>query len=340
MSDKPRIGLVGAGLWGQNYVRNLASLGVLHAVCDASEQTLEKIRASWPTVKTTTEVADLCALDELTGVVIATPTQLHYPVGKALLKAGKHCHIEKPLTDSPELALELCELAEANNLTLMVGHILLYHPVVEYIRGMADRGELGDVYYINAIRSNLGTIRRHENVMWSMAPHDISVVQHLIDEQPDVVSATGQSFVQREAGIYDVTYLTMHFPSGKLASVTSSWLDPEKVRLVKVVGSEKMVVFDDMDPRYKLTVHEKGVDWSQFTGDQSASFLKVRSGDVHVPFVKPTEPLKAECEEFINCIASGNTPRTSGRQGYANVRILACADESLKHNGAPVATGL
>lgn len=336
--DNVRIGLVGAGNWGKNYVRNLASIGVLHAVCDANEKLLEQVKAAHPTVETTTNVDDLCAMDELSGVVVATHTPNHFPVAKALLEAKKHCHVEKPLADSPEKSLELCEIAEANNLTLMVGHILLYHPVVEHIQGMVERGELGEVYYINSIRTNLGTIRRNENVMWSMAPHDISVVQYILGQNPTEVSATGRAFVQSEAGIYDVTYLTMHFGDGKLANITSSWLDPEKVRLTKVVGSEKMVVFDDMDPRYKLSVHEKGVDWKQFNEQQSASFLKVRSGDVLIPFVKPTEPLKAECLEFIDCIKTGKAARTSGRQGHANVCILSAADKSLASRGKPIPT--
>ncbi len=335
-----RIGLVGAGTWGKNYVRNLAAIGVLHAVCDANEKVLEQIKAAHPTVKTTTNLDDLCAMDDLSGVVVATHTPNHHPVAKKLLEAKKHCHVEKPLTDSPEKSLELCEIAEANNLTLMVGHILLYHPVVQHIQGMVERGELGDIYYINCIRTNLGTIRRNENVMWSMAPHDISVVQFILGQNPDEVSATGGAFVQTEAAICDVTNLTMHFPDGKLSNITSSWLDPEKVRLTKVVGSEKMVVFDDMDPRYKLSVHEKGVDWKQFNEQQSSSFLKVRSGDVHIPFVKPTEPLKAECLEFVECIKTGRTPLTSGRQGHANVCILSAADKSLASHGKPFPTGI
>jgi predicted dehydrogenase len=331
-----RIGLVGAGQWGKNYVRNLAAIGALGAVCDASAARLDDLREANPGVHFTTSVDELAAMDDIAGVVVATDTLHHYPVASKLLAAGKHCLVEKPLTDSPETALDLCQTAEANGLTLMVGHILLYHPVVEHIKGMIERGELGDVYYITAIRANLGTIRRHENVMWSMAPHDISVAQYLLGEAPERVSAAGQAFIQQDPPIEDVTNLTLHFPGGKLASITSSWLDPEKVRLIKVVGSERMVVFNDMDPRYPLQVHEKGVDWEQFSEPVAGSSVKVRSGDVHTPFVEPAEPLKQECLEFIRCIETGDTPRSSGRQGYANVRILACADDSLRQGGASV----
>lgn len=335
-----RIGLVGCGRWGKNYVRNLAALGALYAVCDQDEQSLAWVKAQYPQVQAVSSVDKLVAMSELSGAVVATHTPNHYSVAKQLLTAGKHCHIEKPLTDSPEKALELCLLAEDSGLTLMVGHILLYHPVVEYIKGMIERHELGDIYYISAVRANLGQIRRTENAMWSLAPHDISVVQYLLEAEPVSVSATGRAFVQASEQIHDVTYLTLHFTDQRFASITSSWLDPEKERLVKVVGSERMVVFDDMDPRYKLQVHEKSVDWDQFDEPSAGSALKVRSGDVLIPFVKPTEPLRAECLEFIHCIETGATPRSSGRQGYANVRILACADESLRQQGAPIETGL
>ncbi|MEZ5339063.1 MAG: Gfo/Idh/MocA family oxidoreductase [bacterium] len=339
MSEQLKIGLIGAGNWGANYVRNLASLGVLSAVCDLEEGRLERIKGDYPAVRTTTSVDELAGMG-LDGCVIATHTQVHHEAGLKMLEAGVHCHIEKPLCESSAQALELCEAAESRNLVLMVGHILLYHPAVEFIRGMIESGELGQVYYISATRCNLGVIRRHENVMWSMAPHDISIVQYLLNDDPVSVSATGQSFVQRDLGIEDVTHLTLKFADHSMASITSSWLDPEKVRLIKVVGSEKMVVFDDMDPRYKLQVHEKGVDWTKHLEPGNASFLSIRSGDVHMPFVKPTEPLKAECQEFIDCIRTGRTPRSSGRQGYANVKLIELGCESLRNNGAPLNTGL
>lgn len=339
-AQQARIGIVGVGRWGKNYVRNLAALRALHAVCDVNDDELDWARTQQPTLKTMAEVRDLAALAELDGAVVATPTPNHYEVAKMLLEGGKHCHVEKPLTDAPEAARELCDIAQERGLVLMVGHILLYHPAIEYIKGMVERGDLGEVYYICAQRANLGQIRRHENAMWSLAPHDISVVQYLLGDNPVSVSATGRAFVQTSEQIHDVTYLTLHFAGNQFASITSSWLDPEKLRLIKVVGSERMAVFDDMDPRYKLQVHEKGVDWNQFLEPVAGSSLKVRSGDISIPFIKPTEPLRAECEEFIRCIRTGETPRASARQGYANVRILACADESLRQQGVPVATNL
>jgi len=340
MDAKPKIGLIGSGRWGKNYVRNLAVLGVLGAVCDQDQASLDWVSSQYPQVWTTQSVDELAQREEIDGVVVATPTPTHAPIARELLTAGKHCHVEKPLTDSPDSARELLDLANAQGLTLMVGHILLYHPVVEYIKGMIDNGDLGEIYYICAQRANLGQIRRNENAMWSLAPHDISVVQYLLGGAPHSVSATGRAFVQTDQQIHDITHLTLHYNGRQFATITSSWLDPEKVRLIKVVGSERMVVFDDMDPRYKLQVHEKSVDWEQFSEPVAGSSLKVRSGDVAIPFVKPTEPLRAECEEFIRCIQTGATPRADGNQGYANVRILACADESLRQEGMPVMTNL
>lgn len=334
------VGLIGAGTWGKNYVRNLSALGVLHAVCDQNEQALAWVKSQAPQVHVCRTVDELLALEPLNAAVIATHTPEHFPVAKRLLEAGKHCLVEKPLTSSPETAAELCAIAEARNLQLMVGHILLYHPVVQYLKGMLDRGEMGDAYYISAVRSNLGQIRRNENAMWSLAPHDISVVQYLFGAEPKRVSATGQAFVQHEAGIHDLVYLTLFFDDGRMANITSSWLDPEKVRLIKVVGSKQMAVFDDMDPRYMLQLHDKSVDWNQFNEPIQGSALKVRTGDVHIPFIKPSEPLKQECQDFINSIETGTAPRANGRQGYANVRVLSAADESLRQGGIPVETKL
>ncbi len=338
--SKACVGLIGAGTWGKNYVRNLSALGALHAVCDQNEPALAWVKAQFPQVRVCHTVDELLALDQLNAAVIATHTPEHYPVAKRLLEAGKHCLVEKPLTQTVQMAEELCAIAETNGLQLMVGHILLYHPVVQYLKGMLDRGEMGDVYYMSAVRANLGQIRRNENAMWSLAPHDISVVQYLFGAEPKHVSATGQAFVQHEAGIHDLTYLTLFFGDGRIANITSSWLDPEKVRLIKVVGSKQMAVFDDMDPRYMLQIHDKSVDWNQFNEPVQGSALKVRTGDVHIPFIKPSEPLKEECQDFIRSIETGTPPRASGRQGYANVRILSAADESLRQGGAPVETGL
>jgi UDP-2-acetamido-3-amino-2,3-dideoxy-glucuronate N-acetyltransferase len=345
MSDI-KIGLVGAGQWGKNYVRNLAQLGVLGAVCDTSVERLAGFAAEYPDAYFTTDLAELAARPDIAGCIVATPTEHHFHVAHTLLTAGKSCLVEKPLTDAPETARELCERAEAGGLTFMVGHILLYHPAIEHIKGLLERGELGDVYYIAMTRAKLGTIRRHENVMWSFAPHDISVVQYLLGDAPATVSASGASFVT--PGIEDVTQLSLTFPGGTMASIVSSWLDPERVNLIKVVGSKASVVFNDVSK--ELTLHELGVDWESYSVGAAASrpadggklppplgsSIPVRSGDSRKIELDPAEPLRRECEEFVRCIRERAAPRSSGRQGYANVQILAAADESLRRGGATV----
>jgi predicted dehydrogenase len=327
------IGLVGAGQWGKNYLRNLAALGVLGAVCDSSQERLDSFAAEYPDLRLTTSVDDLAAIENIAGVVVATDTQHHFPVAQKLLSAGKSCLVEKPLTDSPQSARELCEFAESNGLTLMVGHILLYHPAVEHIKGMLDRGELGELQYISMVRAKLGTIRKYENVMWSFAPHDISVAQYLLGEAPQTVSAAGAAFVT--PGIEDVTQLTLGYPGGRWASITSNWLDPERTTLIKVVGSKASAVFNDGNKEAPLTVYDSGVDWDAL-GSETGSAIKTRSGDTQAVQLPAGEPLKRECEEFVRCIAERAVPRSSGRQGYENVQILAAADESLRSGGAAV----
>ncbi|MDQ3023465.1 MAG: Gfo/Idh/MocA family oxidoreductase [bacterium] len=334
-----KIGLVGAGQWGRNYVKNLAALGVLGAVCDSSSERMDAIAADfpeeqYPDLRFTCKVDELAAMDDIAGCIVATPTEHHFPVAHKLLSAGKSCLVEKPLTDSPETSRELCEVAEANGLTLMVGHILLYHPVVEHIKGMIERGELGEVQYISMVRAKLGTIRRHENVMWSFAPHDISVAQYLLGSAPQSVSAVGASYVT--PGIEDVTHLTLNFPGGKMASITSSWLDPERVTLIKVVGSQRSAVFNDANKDAPLTVYEKGVDWDSVASDGP---VKLRDGAGEHPPIAAGEALLAECVEFVRCIREKATPRSSGRQGLENVSILATADQSLLSGGATVQLG-
>ena len=329
-----RIGLVGAGQWGKNYVRNLASLGVLGAICDASQERLDSFKADYPGLHLTTSVDELAAQDDITGVVVATDTQHHFPVAHKLLAASKSCLVEKPLTDSPQSSAQLCELAEGSGLTLMVGHILLYHPAVERIKRMLESGELGELHYISMIRAKLGMVRKYENVMWSFAPHDISVAQYLLGTAPESISASGASFVT--PGIQDVTQLTLNYPGGSWVSITSNWLDPERTTLIKVIGSKAMAVFNDGNKEAPLTVYDAGVDWDAL-GSETGSTIKLRSGEAQAVQLDPAEPLKRECEEFVRCIRERATPRSSGRQGLENIRILAAADESLRSGGAAVA---
>lgn len=333
------IGLVGIGVWGVNYIRVLKELNALKAVCDSDVKKLEKLKSSLTEdILRYNSYDQMVANQDVTAIIIAAPTPMHFELAKKALLAGKHCHIEKPMCESVDEAIELADIAQSKGLIISVGHIMLYHPCIEFIKGMIDTKEIGDLHYITAARTNLGQIRTAENVMWSLAPHDISIAQYLIGTPPLAVSATGKTFVQREQDIYDVTSLTLNFNGDNFAHIVSSWLDPEKVRLIKVIGSQKMIVFDDMDPRYKITVHDKGVDWDSFAAFENGqmSSLKVRTGEIRIPVVKNSEPLKAECLEFIDCCKTGRIPRTNVNQGIENVKILEAAEKSIKLGGAKI----
>ncbi|MFQ5733344.1 MAG: Gfo/Idh/MocA family protein, partial [Planctomycetaceae bacterium] len=253
-----RMGMIGAGRWGGNWVRTLAAMpGVdLRWVCDLSEAALDRVAGQYPSIRTTTRFDDLWEDDTLDGVVIATSAPTHFDVARSALSAGKHVLVEKPMTLTTTDSIQLTELARLRGRVLMVGHLLEYHPAILYIKELIDCGDLGDVYYVYSQRLNLGTIRPDENTWWSLAPHDISVACRLLDDTPVTVQCRGQNVVQ--PNVEDVVFSTLEFPGGKLAHIHVSWLDPHKTRKLTVVGSKRMVVFDDTLPNYKVTVYDKG----------------------------------------------------------------------------------
>ncbi len=251
-----------------------------------------------------------------------------------LLEAGKDVYVEKPLTLEVAHAEELCKLAKERNLILMVGHLLLYHPGVQYMKKMVTDGTLGEVYYIYCQRVNLGKVRKDENALWSFAPHDLSVVLHLLGMEPTDVCARGSDFLQK--GIEDVVFVDLKFPGGKMAHVHVSWLDPHKLRKFTVVGSQKMVVFDDMDASEKIKVYDKGVDRAGEVVAYGDS-LTVRNGDILIPKISLQEPLKLECAHFVECVRDRKKPLTDGLDGLRVVKVLDAAQRSLKNGGTPVA---
>ncbi|GAB4282518.1 MAG: Gfo/Idh/MocA family oxidoreductase [Coriobacteriia bacterium] len=335
MSERPaiRVGAVGFGYWGPNLVRNLDRLADadLVAACDASEGNRAKLAAAYPDVAVHADLADMLASHELDAVVIATSAPTHYVLARQVLEAGLHCFVEKPLTLTSADALELVKLAEERGVVLMVGHLMVYHSAVEYIKRTIDSGELGDVLYLYAQRLNLGKVRTEENAFWSLAPHDVSVALYLLGETPDSVSASGAAYLNE--GVDDTVFANLHFPSGKMVNIHVSWLDPHKVRKFTIVGTKKMLVFDDMQATEKVWIYDKGV-----VPKQALSYgedLTLRFGDINVPFLKMGEPLAAEVQHFLDCCRTGSTPRSSGRDGLAVVRILEAVDESIRANGAP-----
>jgi predicted dehydrogenase len=323
-----RIGVVGLGGWGKNVVRSFASAPrcELAYFCDANADTLKKNQQLYPRAKATNEYQHLLDDPTLDAVGIVTPAPMHFEMAKAALNAGKHVYVEKPMTLLSEHAEELVELADRNQRKLMVGHLLEYHPAVNYIKQMVDAGDLGDVMYVYCQRLNLGVVRQHENAFWSLAPHDISVILYLLGEEPVSVQAMGGSYLQSD--VEDVVFSTMQFADGRMAQIHVSWLDPNKERKIVVVGSKKMVVFDDMQASEKIRIYDKGANKKlDLVGALQA--ITVRHGDIVIPSLTGGEPLDIETRHFVDAVLNDTTPRSDGRDGLRVVRILEAVDRLL-----------
>ena len=331
MSGQPvRIAQVGIGYWGKNLLRNfLAIAGVeVVAICDRDAEILRQ----YHTLRSTDRFEDILDDDTVDAVVIATETPLHFPMAEAALLADKHVLVEKPMAQTTEEAERLVRLAEERGRHLMVGHLLLYHPAFRYVEDMIRRGDLGRVYYLYSVRVNLGIIRQNENALESLAPHDLSVALAFLNQEPVAVATNGMAYLQQD--VADVAFATVFFDGGALAHLHTSWLDPHKIRKVTVVGSRKMAVIDDGAGAEKVRLYDKGVVDSY---DNYGESLAVRSGDIYIPKISMQEPLRLECSHFVECIRTGETPRTDGRSGLDVVRILEAAQRSLREGGRRVA---
>jgi predicted dehydrogenase len=329
-----RVAVVGAGEWGRNLVRNFFSIKGVQLVCccDADPKRRSAIAGNYPGVAVTDRFEDIPGDPSIDAVVVSSSAVTHYPFAKAALEAGKHVYVEKPLALGIAHAEELVALAEANKRKLMVGHLLLYHPAVGALKNLVDSGELGEVFYIYSQRVNLGRIRKDENALWSFAPHDISVVVHLLGQLPESVSARGESYLQQ--GVEDVVFVNMKFPNRKMAQLQLSWLDPHKIRKITIVGSKKMVVFDDTESAEKLKIFDKGATAVSY--DSYGDSITLRFGDIRIPHINMTEPLRVECQHFVDCIMEDKRPITDGADGVRVVRVLQAAQRSLEGDGTPV----
>lgn len=329
-----KVAVVGTGAWGKNLVRNFHQLPDvdLACCCDSDPNRRKAIAQSYPGIHTTERFEDVLADGSIAAVIIASSAVTHYPLAKAALDAGKHVYVEKPLALSAEHAEEMVALAEAKKVKLMVGHLLLYHPAVSHLKQLVDSGELGEVYYIYSQRVNLGKIRQDENALWSFAPHDISVILYLLDKLPESVSARGESYLRQ--GVEDVVFVNMKFPDRKMAQLQVSWLDPHKVRKITIVGSKKMAVFDDTESAEKLKIFDKGVKGVSY--ESYGDSLTIRFGDIKIPHISMTEPLRTECRHFVDCILEDKRPLTDGADGVRVVKILEAAQRSMESDGAPV----
>ena len=334
-----RVGVVGLGYWGPNLARNFASLPGCELAwgCDADPHARERIAPRFPGTRLTAELDDLLADPELDAIVIATPVPTHAELAVRVLSAGKHCFVEKPLAQSVVDAERTVAAAQASGRVLMVGHLLEYHPGVQKLKELRQSGDLGEIYYIYGNRLNLGQLRADENALWSLGAHDVSVVLHLADEEPWEVAAHGESYVRD--GVEDVVFCFLRFPSGLSAHLHLSWLDPHKERRFTVVGSRRMATFDDMALEGKLTVYDKGFD------EDSRGYGEyiTRSGDIFSPRIPSVEPLRLECEHFVQCIRTGQQPRSDGVSGLRVVRVLEQLQRSLEASRrapAPPAAGV
>jgi predicted dehydrogenase len=329
------VGVVGLGYWGPNLARNFDRLpdAELAWLCDADPETLARVAASFPGTRATADLDDLLSDPALDAVVIATPVRTHAALATRVLEAGKHCFVEKPLAQSAEEAEAVLEAARAaGGRTLMVGHLLEYHPGVEKLREMIALGELGDVRYLYSNRLNLGVLRTEENALWSLGAHDVAVILRLAGEEPHECRATGESYVN--PGVEDVVFCYLRFPSGLAAHLHLSWLDPHKERRFTVVGSKRMATFDDMELERKVTVYDKGFDESY----SSYGEYIARSGDIFSPRISNEEPLRIECRHFLERIRDGAEPRSGGEAGVRVVRVLEALQQSLRESSraAPV----
>jgi predicted dehydrogenase len=324
--EPQRVGVVGLGYWGPNLARNLAAIPgcELRWLCDPRPEARARASRAFPGARVAGELSDLLEDPALDAVLLATPVATHAALAASVLQAGKHCFVEKPLATRAADAEAAVQAAAGAGKTLMVGHLLEFHPAVARLKELIDSGELGGLYYIYGNRVNLGQLRADENALWSLGAHDVSVVLHLVAEEPEQCLAHGASYVRD--GVEDVVFCYLRFPSGIVAHLHLSWLDPHKERRLTVVGSRRMATFDDMLLEGKLAIYDKGFDedarsWGEYIA---------RSGDIFSPRISNAEPLRIECEHFLECIRTGATPRSDGHSGLRVVRVLEALQRSLE----------
>jgi len=328
------VGVVGCGYWGPKLIRNFLSVpgSDMQIVADLRQDRLAHIKGLYPTLKTTSDYAELLA-SSVMAVVIATPVSSHFSMAREALLHDKHVLVEKPMTSHSEEAEELIRLAQERKRVLMVGHTFEYNPAVEYLKSFIAQGGLGKVYYISASRVNLGIFQKDINVVWDLAPHDISILLYILGMKPGRVSARGAAYVQ--PNVEDVAYVTLNFPDSIMADIRVSWLDPCKIRRLTVVGSKKMIVYDDVEPTEKVKIYDKGVEAPPYSDTLEEFRLSYRYGDITTPAIPDREPLEIECKHFLDCIRHGRVPRSDGRVGLDVVKILEVAQHSLRNGGLP-----
>ena len=331
-----KVGVIGCGYWGPNLIRNFTQLSRSDVVRVADLETarLKYIKGLYPNVETTMDYKDIIKDPEIDVVAVATPVHTHYKFASEALCEKKHVFVEKPMASSTKQAESLIDLAGKYQRKLMVGHTFIYTSAVRKMKEIIDSGELGEIYYINSQRLNLGLFQQDINVIWDLAPHDISIILYILELQPQAVSAVGTSHIN--AAIEDVAVLTLRFSNGLVAFIQTSWLDPDKIRRMTVVGSKKMLVFDDVQPTEKIRIYDKHVEVPEHYDTYTEFHYSYKYGDIVIPKIDGGEPLRTELDHFIDCIKNDDTPMSCGRDGLHVVQILEAAEESLKNENKPV----
>ncbi len=329
-----RFGVIGYGYWGPNIVRNLQSVdgATVVSVCDSSPNAQRRVKQAYPHVHVTADCNEILTSTDIDAIAVVTPVWTHFELAKKALLNGKHVFVEKPFTSTSQQALELIELAERKNLQIMVDHTFLFTGSVKKIHQLMNDGTLGKLYYYDSTRVNLGLFQHDVNVLWDLAPHDLSIMDYLIGERPEAVVATGESHLN---GLPDVAYMTVYFPDNVIAHISVNWLSPVKLRTTLIGGEKKMLVWNDLEADEKIKVYDRGVQMNSREGVYNL-LVSYRSGDMWAPKIETTEALKAELTYFVECIRSGEIPFNNGMAGLRVVRMLEAAEESLKKKGEAV----
>jgi len=327
-----RVGVIGYGYWGPNIVRNLHGPDNIRVemVCDKSLAALARLRKAYPAVATTTDPCEVLKSSQIDAVAVITPVWTHYELTKAALENGKHVFVEKPFTANAAQAEELIELAERKNLTIMVDHTFLFTGAVRKIRELVERGDLGDLYYYDSLRVNLGLFQHDVSVVWDLAPHDLSIMDHLIRKEPEAIVATGEKHLN---GVEDVAFMTIYFPQSIIAHVNVNWLSPVKIRTTLIGGEKKMLVWNDLVADEKVRVYDKGVHINNGEEGIRDALVSYRTGDMWAPQIEQTEALRVELGYFADCILNNKKPFNDGHAGLRVVRMLEAVDRSIQKRG-------
>jgi len=330
------VGVIGCGYWGPNLVRNFSVLKGcrVKTLCDTDSHRLKTVSSLYPQVELTADYSILIADTDIDAVVIATPVRFHFEMALQSLLAGKHVFVEKPMVSNVHEGKILLETAAKHNLTLMVGHTFIYSPAVRKMKQIIDSGELGEIQYLSARRLNLGLFQKDINVAWDLAPHDISIILYVLDDSPLSVNCQGKAHVH--PNIEDITNMVLNYHNGRIATIQSSWLDPNKVRDMTVVGSKKMLVYNDLEPMEKIKIYDKHVEIPPHYDTYAEFHYSYHYGDMYAPYIKQYEPLRRECQHFLDCIETGDTSESSGLEALKVVQVLEAASKSLKDGGGKI----